>query len=176
MNNKTLSEIIKNARIKKGISQRELSRQTGIDNNTIAKIENGSRKKPNALSLKKLAFVLNLELSELLVLSGYTKTDIDLILEKNLNEIVILPNENRKNPMFLEDMLNDSKNSLLFKASLKELLDKSDFSVLDSFKSKNKSEQKIILEELKKYKDNNNQEIKGLEEHIKSLEEMFNKD
>lgn len=175
MNNKTLSETIKNARIKKGISQRELSRQTGIDNNTIAKIENGSRRKPNPLSLKKLAFVLNLELSELLVLSGYTKTDIDLILEKNLNEIVILPNENRKNPIFLEDMLNNSKNSLLFKASLKELLDKSDFSVLDSFKGKNKSEQKIILEELKKYKDNNNQEIKGLEEHIKNLEEMLNK-
>lgn len=82
MNNKTLSEIIKKARIKKGISQRELSRQTGIDNNTIAKIENGSRRKPNPLSLKKLAFVLNLELSELLVLSGYTKTDIDLILKK----------------------------------------------------------------------------------------------
>ena len=175
MNNKTLSETIKNARIKKGISQRELSRQTGIDNNTIAKIENGSRRKPNPLSLKKLAFVLNLELSELLVLSGYTKTDIDLILEKNLNEIVVLHNENRKNPIFLEDMLNNSKNSLLFKASLKELLDKSDFSVLDSFKSKNKSEQKIILEELKKYKDNNNQEIKGLEEHIKSLEEKLNK-
>ena len=176
MNNKTLSEIIKNARIKKGISQRELSRQTGIDNNTIAKIENGSRKKPNALSLKKLAFVLNLELSELLVLSGYTKTDIDLILEKKLNEIVILPNENRKNPIFLEDMLNNSKNSLLFKASLKELLDKSDFLVLDSFKSKNKCEQKNILEELRKYKDNNNQEIKGLKEHIKNLEAMFNKD
>lgn len=175
MNNKTLSEIIKNARIKKGISQRELSRQTGIDNNTIAKIENGSRRKPNPLSLKKLAFVLNIELSELLVLSGYTKTDIDLILEKNLNEIVILPNENRKNPIFLEDMLNDSKNSLLFKASLKELLDKSDFLVLDSFKSKNKCEQKIVLEELRKYKDNNNQEIKGLEEHIKNLEEMLNK-
>lgn len=65
---------------------------------------------------------------------------------------------------------------LLFKASLKELLDKSDFLVLDSFKSKNKSEQKIILEELRKCKDNNNQEIKGLEEHIKNLEEMFNKD
>ena len=153
-----------------------MSRQTGIDNNTIAKIENVSRKKPNALSLKKLAFVLNLELSELLVLSGYTKTDIDLILEKNLNEIVILPNENRKSPIFLEDMLNNSKNSLLFKVSLKELLDKSDFSVLDSFKSKNKIEQKIILEELNKYKNNNNQEIKGLEEHIKNLKEMFNKD
>ena len=89
--------------------------------------------------------------------------------------MVVSPNENRKNPIFLEDMLNNSMNSLLFKISLNELLDKSDFSVLDSFKSKSKGEQKIILEELNKYK-NNNQEIKGLEEHIKNLEEMFNKD
>ena len=40
--------------LKKEISQRKLSRQTGIDNNTIAKIENVSRKKSNALSLKEL--------------------------------------------------------------------------------------------------------------------------
>jgi len=92
--------------------------------------------------------------------------------------MVVSPNKNRKNPIFLEDMLNNSMNSLLFKISLNELLDKSDFSVLDSFRSKSKGEQKIILEELNKYKNNNNnnQEIKGLEEHIKNLEEMFNKD
>ena len=91
--------------------------------------------------------------------------------------MVVSPNENRKYPIFLEDMLNNSMNSLLFKISLNELLDKSDFSVLDSFRSKSKGKQKIILEELNKYKNNNNnQEIKGLEEHIKNLEEMFNKD
>lgn len=90
--------------------------------------------------------------------------------------MVVSPNKNRKNPIFLEDILNNSMNSLLFKISLNELLDKSDFSVLDSFRSKSKGEQKIILEELNKYKNNNNQEIKGLEEHIKNLEEMFNKD
>ena len=89
--------------------------------------------------------------------------------------MVVSPNENRKNPIFLEDMLNNSMNSLLFKISLNELLDKSDFSVLDSFRSKSKGKQKIILEELNK-NNNNNQEIKGLEEHIKNLEEMFNKD
>lgn len=90
--------------------------------------------------------------------------------------MVVSPNKNRKNPIFLEDMLNNSMNSLLFKISLNELLDKSDFSVLDSFRSKSKGEQKIILEELNKYKNNNNKEIKGLEEHVKNLEEMFNKD
>ena len=54
MENKTLASVVKNAREKIGISQRELSRRTGIDNNTIAKIEKGERKKPNVLSLRKI--------------------------------------------------------------------------------------------------------------------------
>ena len=45
MNNKTLASVVKEAREKINISQRELSRITGIDNNTIAKIEKGERKK-----------------------------------------------------------------------------------------------------------------------------------
>ena len=43
MNNKTLASVVKEAREKIGISQRELSRITVIDNNTIAKIEKGER-------------------------------------------------------------------------------------------------------------------------------------
>ena len=41
MKNKTLASVVKEAREKLNISQRELSRITGIDNNTIAKIEKG---------------------------------------------------------------------------------------------------------------------------------------
>lgn len=40
----TLGELIKK-REKLGISQRELSRQTGVDNNTITKLEKGMPKK-----------------------------------------------------------------------------------------------------------------------------------
>ena len=64
MNDKTLASLVKEAREKIGISQRELSRRTGIDNNTLAKIEKGERKKPNVLSLRKLALVLDLSLDE----------------------------------------------------------------------------------------------------------------
>ena len=53
MSKNTLGELIKNAREKKGMSQRELSRQSGIDNNTIAKLEKGERKKPNIFALKR---------------------------------------------------------------------------------------------------------------------------
>ena len=62
MNNKTLASVVRKVREKINISLRELSKITGIDNNTIAKIEKGERKKINVLSLKKLNLVLNLSL------------------------------------------------------------------------------------------------------------------
>lgn len=74
----TLADVIKNARLRKDISQRELSRRTGIDNNTISQIEKGDRKKPNSLSLIKLSQELELDLDDLMNLSGYSKEDIDM--------------------------------------------------------------------------------------------------
>ena len=65
MKDKTLASVVKEAREKLGISQRELSRRTGIDNNTVAKIEKGERKKPNILSLRKLIIFVK-SLSEII--------------------------------------------------------------------------------------------------------------
>lgn len=73
-----LSEIIKNARENKKISQRELSRRTGIDNNTISQIEKGERKKPNSLSLLKLSQELDLDYEQLMITCGYTEKDIEI--------------------------------------------------------------------------------------------------
>ena len=75
---KTLADAISISRKKAGITQRELSRRTGIDNNTIAKIEKGERKKPNVLSLKKLSHALNIDSDGILKLAGYTKEEIDM--------------------------------------------------------------------------------------------------
>ena len=83
MENRTLASVVKSAREKLGISQRELSRRTGIDNNTVAKIEKGERKKPNVLSLRKISFLLNLDLEELLKLAGYNEQDIEVALNQN---------------------------------------------------------------------------------------------
>ena len=78
-----LAEMIKNARENKKISQRELSRRTGIDNNTISQIEKGERKKPNSLSLIKLSQALDLSLETLMVASGYTEDEIDMAYSAN---------------------------------------------------------------------------------------------
>ena len=77
MNNKTLASAVRKAREKINISLRELSKITGIDNNTIAKIEKVERKKPNVLFLKKLSSVLNLSLEMLMELCEYSKEEID---------------------------------------------------------------------------------------------------
>ncbi len=65
MEDKTLASVVKIAREKLGISQRELSRRTGIDNNTLAKIEKCERKKPNVLSLRKLFMVLGIDVKKI---------------------------------------------------------------------------------------------------------------
>ena len=78
MDNISLASLVKEARLNKKISQRELTRRTGVDNNTISKIEKGERKKPNILILKKLAIELELDFEKMMELSGYTTDDIKL--------------------------------------------------------------------------------------------------
>ena len=78
MNNESLSKLVREARIIKRISQRELARRTGVDNNTISKIEKGNRLKPNILILKKLSLELGLDFEKMMELSGYTTDDIKL--------------------------------------------------------------------------------------------------
>lgn len=78
MINNNLAAIIKTARETLKISQRELSRRSGVDNNTISKIEKGIRKKPNVISLIKLSEVLDIDIGKLLKASGYSKNEIQV--------------------------------------------------------------------------------------------------
>lgn len=117
MNDKTLASLVKETREKIGISQRELSRRTGIDNNTLAKIEKGERKKPNVLSLRKISFLLNLDLEELLKLAGYNDQDIEVALNQR-NFIISSGNSTL---IVLEDMINRNKDEVIARNILKEL-------------------------------------------------------
>ena len=78
MTSNNLAVIVKTAREKIKISQRELSRRSGVDNNTISKIEKGIRKKPNVISLIKISNVLDIDFSKLLKASGYSKNEIQV--------------------------------------------------------------------------------------------------
>lgn len=78
MTSNNLAVIVKTAREKIKISQRELSRRSRVDNNTISKIEKGVRKKPNVISLIKLSDVLDIDIGKLLKASGYSKNEIQV--------------------------------------------------------------------------------------------------
>lgn len=74
--NYNLANVLRNERMKLNISQSELARRIGVDRTTILKIENGERKKPTIDTLIRLSKGLNINLSLLLELSGYTSRNI----------------------------------------------------------------------------------------------------
>lgn len=75
MNNE-LGNTIKNNRIRKGLSQIDLSKITGVDSKTISLIERGIRRKPKMETLFKLGNVLDCIDIRLFYLAGYTNTEI----------------------------------------------------------------------------------------------------
>lgn len=74
--NYNLANVLRNERMKLNISQSELARRVGVDRTTILKIENGERQKPTIDTLIRLSKGLNINLSLLLELSGYTSRNI----------------------------------------------------------------------------------------------------
>lgn len=149
MNEKTLASVIKEAREKFGVSQRELSRKTKIDNNTIAKIENGTRKKPNVLSLRKLALCLNLELKELLELSGYSESDIEVTLNEYGNDFYINDDGNRirfNNSVMImpDDMIQNEKCTIYFYEILKEILGGYDLNNSKKYSKLSSKDKKVV--------------------------------
>jgi transcriptional regulator with XRE-family HTH domain len=62
--NKTAGQILKEARLKKDLTQTEVADKAGIHPNTYAKIERGENK-PSSDSIKKLIKVLGIESSKI---------------------------------------------------------------------------------------------------------------
>jgi len=143
MENVTLGALIKQAREKCGMSQRELSRQSGIDNNTIAKLEKGERKKPNIFALKKLAFILDIDLETMLKVAGYSKEDIEFELNTSGNSVAI-PAKDGKPLMLISEITQTKEESLLTQKAICELIKKSNVNDLDMAKKLSAKKKKII--------------------------------
>ena len=167
MNNKTLASVVKEAREKINISQRELSRITGIDNNTIAKIEKGERKKPNVLSLKKLSSVLNLSLEMLMELCEYSKEEIDSTVNNSYSSMVIKP-ENAP-ILVLDDIVNQMQDELYMKMVIKELLDNCDLEELNFISELNKKDKNRVIKVIKNYV----KEIKKQKQSLYDLKKLL---
>ena len=171
MNDNTLASVVKEAREKINISQRELSRITGIDNNTIAKIEKGERKTPNVLSLKKLSSVLNLSLEMLMELCEYSKEEIETTVNNSYSSMVIKP-ENAP-ILVLDDIVNQMQDELYIKMVIKELLDNCNLEELNTISELDNKEKNGVIKIIKKYIKNNEKDIKNQKESIDDLTKLL---
>lgn len=167
MENKSLASVISNAREKIGISQRELSRRTGIDNNTVAKIEKGERKKPNTLSLIKLSKELDIDLKLLLELSGYTKEDaimFENLIKDNPNNIISINKTTEKEVEELNEQVKKVEDNIKsIKYSMKHHTD-------PAFKNMSKEDIKFFDKQYKELLEMNEEILKAYKKRL----EVFN--
>ncbi len=73
----TIGELIRSARLNRGLSQKQLGDRCGLDNATISKIEVGTTKSPPRVeTLETIAFELDLNVDELIAASGRVDQDL----------------------------------------------------------------------------------------------------
>lgn len=77
----TFSEILKQIRIKKGFSQKEIAERLGVSQPSYAQYENGKRK-PKIETLKRIASALNVSLEEFM-------TDSELSLFESMANLYL---------------------------------------------------------------------------------------
>ena len=70
MQDKSIGEIIAEAREKAGLSQRALSKIANVSNVEISKIESGERDVPNPKTLRKISKYININYNELMNMIG----------------------------------------------------------------------------------------------------------
>ena len=143
----SLAEAVSTCREKLGITQREVARRTGIDNNTIAKIEKGERKKPNTLSLKKLAYVLKINPDYLLQLAGYNEDEIKLA--NNAVGANMYTKDSNNKIILIEELILQAEYKKMAYPALVELVDTCDINNLNCLKGKSKKDIAKIKEGLK---------------------------
>ena len=70
MQEKTIGEVIAEARENKGLSQRQLAKLAKINNSELSKIEAGIRKEPNPKILRKISNIIDVNYSDLMYMIG----------------------------------------------------------------------------------------------------------
>ena len=107
MNSEKLKVLIEDARVKKGISQRELAKETGISRSTLNDLINGKIKKVDIDDLRKIAEVLDMSLQELLKVAGYDEMlfyfNKDKYANKSTKDLKNLIEQYRKSEIDLLD-------------------------------------------------------------------------
>ena len=75
-----VGEFIRERRLAKGLSKRQLAEKAGISHSEVHRIENGERQNPSVPMLVALADALGIPQDDILVLAGYKKDDNNIPL------------------------------------------------------------------------------------------------
>jgi transcriptional regulator with XRE-family HTH domain len=75
----TLAEALVRLRRQAGLSQRQLQERSGIDRSVLSRLESGEKQQGSPATLTKLASALNISVSELLTIAGYTSTEAEAL-------------------------------------------------------------------------------------------------
>jgi len=73
VNKNTYGDLLRSARIRKGLSLRGLAVRAGLDYSRLARIERGTRPSPDLAASRSLAEILDLDLATLLVAAGTSR-------------------------------------------------------------------------------------------------------
>lgn len=73
-------ELVRSARVQKGLSLRALADRAGLDHSRLARIEQGTRPVPDLADIRTLSHLLSLDLHDLLVSAGTTREVVEEIL------------------------------------------------------------------------------------------------
>ena len=122
-NDKSVGEIIAEAREKKGISKRELSRLANISDTELARIESGEREIPNPKTLRKISKYIDINYNDLMYAAGlgfqvtplnpfltnyYTSLKGDQIVDAILNTSAMIKNWEELVESFKQKLANDN--------------------------------------------------------------------
>lgn len=122
-NDKSVGEIIAEAREKKGISKRELSRLANISDTELARIESGGRKIPNPKTLRKISKYIDINYNDLMYAAGlgfqvtplnpfltnyYSSLKGDQIVDAILNTSAMIKNWEELVESFKQKLTNDN--------------------------------------------------------------------
>lgn len=165
MSENKLGRIINDARSKLGISQRELARRSGVDIAEISRIESGARKKPNVLSLSKIAHVLSVSNDELMKSCGYSDEEINIYNNRKYSNFFI--GDKNKFIRSMEEIILNQRYEAIIKKYTLELFDKYSFFDSSLYKELSKEEQEEINIIYDNYKSN-------LVESITHAENFYN--
>lgn len=111
MRNNELRDLIRNARISKGLTQKDVAELIGCTPTIINRIECGGSTKPSLRIISKLSIILELIFFKLLEFAGYNQEKLDLEYEKLYDKV----SDFKKFPylLFLLDKLpNDNLETL----------------------------------------------------------------